>query len=870
LKSFLRTILFVTAVSLTPLSAQSDSATVIPGERYRAGGFHEFMFGKLWRNLWTTPVTVPVIDLSVYKGGLTPYRLGGGRQTRTLHFKGGDGKFYKFRSVDKDPTAVLPEEVQNTFVTEFAQDQIATSNPLAPMLVAPFLDAVGVYHSAPTLFILPDSPILGEWRDDFKNVLGFLEEHPDETDDPAKTFGGADKVQGTEKLLFRLAEKRDEKIDALSYLTVRLIDILTGDWDRHIGQWRWIRIKNASGEELWKPVPKDRDRAFSKFDGFVPYVTTLIIPQWKPFEPEYPNILDMTWSGRYLDRRILTSVTRQQWDSVTAFVYDKITDELIEKTFRLLPADMFKQAGMELITTLKARRDKLKSYSVEFYTLINSIAEIRAFDKDDYLEVYREADKTTVGLYKRNKNTGAEEKDERYFYREFDNDITGEIRVYMGDGDDSVYVYGKSSKTPILRVAGDKGKDRFTDKSVIERGLLDIFPSLLVKGKNRFYDSGNNTKVKKGNSTSYYDDEYEYPDDTLEYFEPTQLYEGRQFEIEPILEISAKQGVIFGGGYSIFNYDFRKKPFDSRIYFGGSYATGTGSYKLEFDGTFNSVFEGAEYRINVVRSDLSFTNYYGYGNETAYDHELDEKDFYRMDTKQFRVTNTLTFPLSKNTGIFLRAAYEHSYNDVINRALLANFPMGGYGASGFDAINLGAGFTLDTRDNVKNPEKGVYLNASGNIFPRVFSNEHTFTRFEADLRTYLSGEFGNKYTLALRAAAEITEGNHPFFYSSFMGGRTGPRGFRSERFSGKAAVIGQTELRYKLAELKMIIVGDFGFHGFIEAGRVFADGETSDKWHKSYGGGIWISYFEKFLNLVFTVAVSDELTGYYFSTRFSF
>ncbi len=828
------------------------------------------MFGKLWRDIWTTPINVPVLDLVTYKGGLTPYRLGGGRQTRTLHFRGGDGKFYKFRSADKDPTAALPEIVQNTFVSEFAQDQIATSHPLAPMLVAPFLDAVGVFHSTPVLFVIPDSPLLGEWREDFKNTAGFLEEHPDETDDPAKTFGGADKIQGTEKLLFRLSEKRDEKIDALSYLTIRLIDILTGDWDRHIGQWSWARFPAPDGKKIWMPVPKDRDRAFSKFDGFVPYITTLIIPQWKPFEEEFPDILDMTWSGRYLDRRILNSVTKHQWDSVTAFVTGKITDEIIEKAIRLLPDPIFAKAGIELITKMKSRRDKLGSYSTEYYNLINSIPEIRAYDKDDFLEVNRKEKTTEVALYKRNKNTGSADRDEKYFFREFDNLITKEIRVFLGDGDDSVYVFGKSSETPILRVAGDNGKDRFTDKSVIERGLLDIFPSLLVKGRNRFYDSGNNTKVKRGVSTVYYDDPYEYPEDTLEYFEPSQLYEGRQFEIEPIFEVSAKTGVLFGGGYSVFNYDFRKEPFDSRIYFGGSYATGTKSFKLEFDGTFNSVFEGAEYRIHVVRSDLSFTNYYGYGNETVYDHELDEDDYYRMDTKQFRISNRLTFPAAEYTGLYFSASYEHSSNDVINKTLLANFPMGEYGASGFDVISLGGGFIYDSRDNLKNPGRGLYAAVAAAVYPRMFNNEHTYSRYEADIRTYISGTPGSSYTLALRAAAEITEGKHPFFYSAYMGGKNAPRGFRSERFSGNAAVIVQSELRYKLAELRMIIIGEFGLHGFIEAGRVFADGETSDKWHKSYGGGLWISYFEKFLNLVFTVAVSDELTGYYFSTRFSF
>ena len=42
------------------------------GERYRAGAFHRLVLGRHYRDLWTTPIEVEVLDLSTFAGGLTP------------------------------------------------------------------------------------------------------------------------------------------------------------------------------------------------------------------------------------------------------------------------------------------------------------------------------------------------------------------------------------------------------------------------------------------------------------------------------------------------------------------------------------------------------------------------------------------------------------------------------------------------------------------------------------------------------------------------------------------------------------------------------------------------------------------------------
>jgi hypothetical protein len=106
--------LAVAAVSLLgatqPAGAQMDTArrvTVTPGNQYRAGGLETFFLGGGWRELWTTPVSAPVLNFDAR--GLEFDKRGGGRQSITVHFKEKDGwKSYVWRSVDKVPSSRAP------------------------------------------------------------------------------------------------------------------------------------------------------------------------------------------------------------------------------------------------------------------------------------------------------------------------------------------------------------------------------------------------------------------------------------------------------------------------------------------------------------------------------------------------------------------------------------------------------------------------------------------------------------------------------------------------------------------------------------------------------------------------------------------
>jgi hypothetical protein len=99
--------------------------TVVAGEQYGKPPGGLFFFGKDYRDLWTAPVQIPVLDMQSFAGGLKPVMRIGGNSTKGLALKGADGRDYTFRSVNKDLTRTVPVEFQDSVLVEIVQDQIA-------------------------------------------------------------------------------------------------------------------------------------------------------------------------------------------------------------------------------------------------------------------------------------------------------------------------------------------------------------------------------------------------------------------------------------------------------------------------------------------------------------------------------------------------------------------------------------------------------------------------------------------------------------------------------------------------------------------------------------------------------------------------
>src|SRR5688572_30765906 len=142
-------------VTTTPPRPGDDSVVVRASKKYGASGPHAYLLGDNYRDLWYQPITVPVLDLGKYAGGLTALEEGGNAQTRNLHLRGKDGKEYVFRPVFKE-VLQLPDDFKGTMVEDIFSDGLSASHPAATVLPNAFLKAAGVLHAGPQLFVMPD------------------------------------------------------------------------------------------------------------------------------------------------------------------------------------------------------------------------------------------------------------------------------------------------------------------------------------------------------------------------------------------------------------------------------------------------------------------------------------------------------------------------------------------------------------------------------------------------------------------------------------------------------------------------------------------------------------------------------------------
>lgn len=804
---------------------------VTAGKDYERSGLTELFLGKHWRDLWTTPFEVGVLDLDKFAGGLTPYKRGGGLQTKSLRFKGNNGKTYKFRSIDKDPRRILPEDLQETIFADAFKDQISTSHPMSAVIVAPLLNEVGILNAEPVVVVLPNDTKLGEYRNEFGNLLGTFEENPDDGTDGEKGFAESDKILNSFKLYKKLEKDNDHQVDGTEFLKARLLDLMIGDWDRHSDQWLWAGYKEG-GKTIYKPIPRDRDQAFSLYDGLLPFIAGESITQLEGYGDDYPKIYDLSFNGRYVDRRFLPGVKKKVYDSLTAYIQSKITDDAIRSAVKRMPEEWYKLEGKHLEGMIKSRRDKLKEASDEFYELINETADIYGSDKDEFIEIKNYTNGNVgVKLFEKDKQTG-QKKSTPFFDKVFSADYTDELRLYLNKGNDELNVSGADEGDINIRV--------------IKNGT-----GLKVTGA-------------KDNGIGFYKDERPVKDQK-ERYEPAVEDRGYDWRFGPGFGYNSDDGIVLGGGSILYKYGYGAKPFVYRMSLIGSYAFNAKSYRIRYTGDFYSIVKGARVSLIAEKTGLDITRYFGQGNETAFIDSLDQLDFYKVGQELYNVNPEIEFPIAKKTSLTISPFYKLSDVSFNENTFLGQNPAT-YGIGKISFVGVNTIVTYDSRDNEIEPYKGLYARLGGNYTPNIFKNNFGFSKAALDVRAYISTDTVKGFTFALQGLVGKVWGNYPFFESMFLGGENSLKGFSRERFAGDGLLLGQAEIRLRIAKVNILVPGMLGISGFGGAGRVFLEGEDSKRWHNAFGGSVWITYLNRMFNVGFTVAKSDEDIKYFFGT----
>ncbi|HEY9382339.1 MAG TPA: BamA/TamA family outer membrane protein [Gemmatimonadales bacterium] len=797
-----------------------EAVSVTPGKKYGGGWLHRFLLGSAWRDLWLEPIRVPVANLDTIAGGLTAFDKGGHAQTLSLRFCSTDGRTYNFRSVDKRPTQAFSGLSNNPLMGWFANEQISAMFPAAALAAQELEHAAGLLTADRWIAVLPDSPRLGKWREEFKGLLGIFEARFVEDTKREPGIPGAAEIISSDSLFPRLQASAANRFDQSAYLAARLLDFVMGDWDRHAGQWSWVRF-DRGGFRWWRPLARDRDWAFSRFDGIGYDLVRYFKPNWAEFGPRYGRVRSLTRSAEPLDRRLLTGLDRAAWDSAAARLRDRLTDATITSALAALPAGFDQRVLADFGASLRSRRDALPEFALEYYRTLARDVDVRASDNAERAEVTRgPGGAVTVEVFA--------EQGTSIFKRRFLPDETEEIRLYLLGGADTVRVRGDTSEI-LVRVIPGGNHDVVADSAE------------------------DNLRV--------YDKPFESPvPDNL----PRELFRdwGHRIGLAPWFSVRPEIGVVLGAGPVFYSYGFRRVPYQSRIALRLATTTGAGEINADLQGDFR--FERPDRRVLLHAAALNadVIRYFGLGNETV---RSTIAGFNNVTQRQYALEPTvllgITGPLRFEVGGLLR------WSDTDDRfTLLSVDPP--YGAGSFAEAAVNGALVYDSRNEEKVPTRGVTLALTGRAFPAALDVESGFGSVELVGTTYLTtAALPSAPTLALRAGAKRMFGTYPFFEAADIGGWESFRGFTTRRFTGDAAVYGNADLRLNLGKLG-IGPKRWGVLGLADIGRVYLEGESSSRWHTAFGGGLWTMFSGHLVSA--TAASGGERLRFYVKSGFHF
>lgn len=77
----------------------------------------------------------------------------------------------------------MDPKLRESIAADFAQDFVSAVLPQGALILDRLQEASGVLHATPQLVLMPDDPRLGEFREDFAGVLGWIEVRADEGPD---------------------------------------------------------------------------------------------------------------------------------------------------------------------------------------------------------------------------------------------------------------------------------------------------------------------------------------------------------------------------------------------------------------------------------------------------------------------------------------------------------------------------------------------------------------------------------------------------------------------------------------------------------------------------------------------------------------
>lgn len=805
-------------------------SSIYTPEETDKGEFHQWIWGETYREVYSKEIEAPVLYIDTLPGNLRPLKEGGGQQSRSLRFIADNEKEYTIRAMRKSPLRYVQSDLvkesfigdflENTFIERSITDFYTTSYPYAPFAISGLADALGIYHVSPEIFYIPKQESLGIHNEDHGDALYMMEPHVGDENKELESFGSPDDILSTMDLLLEIRENKNSYVDQSSYIKARLFDMLIGDWDRHEDQWRWSQFEQENGDKVYYPIPRDRDQAFSKYDGALIALLKLSVPGLRKMQSYQRNIKNLkwfNWSGYPLDKSFINTAGWEEWEEQAHFLQENLSDEVIEESFAALPPQVQDKNIEAIKDTLKYRRDHLQEIARSYYDHFSEFEVIIGTEENDHFEIIRKDNGET--------EITISSEGQEYFRNSYNSDKTDEIWIYGLGGEDLFTSEGDGTDLIKLKIIGG-----------VDHDIYDFTNTRKLK----IYDhKSRESTITDPSTNKWLVDSYEI--NSYDYTK-RKYHENK---ILPYANFVPDAGFALGIRNIYTTYGLARNPFTTQHRLGANYYFATNGYEVNYSGEFAHIFYKWNFGLEGRYTSPNYTlTYFGTGNSTTYDPSAVERDFNRVKIQQWRAAPSLIWRNETGSSFYFKPMLESLQvipegddyislvfspeNDIFNRQL--------YGGA---EIN----YNFYNKNNSSFPSLGMELNVTSGYKKNIDEHDNRFG--------YLEPSFSFDYPLissgfaviASKIGGEVIVGdNYEFYHAATLGGNDNLRGYRNHRFNGQRAFYHSTDLRSAFALLEtrfipFILGASLGF----DYGRVWSDVEESDRWHTNYGGSLWIN-----------------------------
>ncbi len=793
-------------------------------------GFKRLLNGNNYRAEWSTPVAYKVFDINNEKGGFKITGIGGGKQTKSLKLEDKQGREWALRTIDKDPEEAIPDNFKANFAGGIVQDHISAAHPYAPLVVPTLAKATGVRQSSPEFFYVPNDRAFGYYRPLFAKKIVMLELRDLDSRDSKSSYNVFNKMR----------EDNEKTIDQEAVLKARLLDMLIGDFDRHLDQFKWIESDTGKGK-IFFPEPRDRDQAFFRSDGLLANVVSWrIMPFLKGFNKQIKDISEWNMVAKDVDRLFMNNLSSTTWARITKDFVEDLPDAVIKEAVNKLPPEIHAIGGAMIETKLIARRDQLQKESKRYYRFLAHKVQILGSNKNEYFHIYPVNDSIKVDVHSyKNKDTSF-----LMYTRIFHKKETQELLLFGFGGQDVFKIDSNISKTRKMkiRLVGGSGEDSFLIRSPIKTYVYDNIKEKNVLQGTRLTRNRIDADVRANN--------YE-----IKGYKYDQLRFPRVF-----LGYNADDKLFVGTGFSLRKYSFRKSPYASNQLLTVLAATSAKAFQFRYTGEFVNFYHKNSLELFATASMPKLDNFFGFGNNTVIDKTRDIT-YYRVRYSEARADILMRKNSSSKLSYSIGPSiYYYWIKNSDNKNYVLNKPSSIFldSASVYrNKLFLGAlaKIKFNNLNDELFPTRGVDINlAFSSMFPLQGKSE-SVNKLEGDMTLYASLRDPSRIVTILKiGGGHIINDNFEYFQGIGIGADNGLRGFRKNRFVGQTAAYGSLEFRIKVLEGRSYsLPGQVGVLVFGDAAKVWYKGANSKRVHTAYGGGL---YYVPFNMVIISGAVA--------------